>query len=57
MLKSYPEAVSGFERIAEIGNDPKKRGPIERRIDACNEIAKAFSAHGLATILVCTKLT
>lgn len=41
------EAVSGFERIAEIGNDPKKRGPIERRIDACNEIAKAFSGSWL----------
>ncbi len=41
------EAVSELERIADIGKDPQVERPIQKRIDACNEVAKAFSQSWL----------
>ena len=37
------EVVCAFEKMAENATDPKITQPIQRRIDACQEVAKAFS--------------
>ncbi|MEG8018610.1 TIR domain-containing protein [Sphingomonas sp. LR55] len=41
------EAVKEFERIASIGVEPSVEGPIQKRIDACNQVAEAFSKSWL----------